>query len=175
MWSLLWLSHTEGESSVLMCVKRHRAVCLNAVETGLWVTAWTPVSGGNSPKGQLPLPPSNSSQACWEERVATFRETKGCFWEMKSSCSQTNRSWKSHALIRARLSRKRRTSYLSGDLLEKKRKKKDPLKYCLLPRGKDIFLDWIPEDVGLNKDVRTNSALLWDYLFAKNQESLRSV
>lgn len=156
-----------------MCVKRHRAVCLNLAETALWVTAWTPVSGGNSPEGQQRLPPSKSSQACWEERVATFSETKGCFWEMKSSCSQTNRSWKSHALIWSRLNRKRRISYLSGGLLEKK--KNCPLKYCLLPRGKDIFLDWTPKDVSLNKDVRTNSVFLWDYLFAKNQKSLKSV
>lgn len=163
-----------------MCVKRHRAVCLNAAETALRVTAWTPVSGGKSPRDSSDFPPCKSSLACWEERVATFIETKGCFGEMKSSCSQTNRSWKSHALISARLNRKRRTSYLSGVLLEKKRKekkrkKKYPLKYCLLPRGKDIFLDWTPKDVGLSEDVRTNSVFLWDYLFAKNQKSLKSV
>lgn len=65
--------------------------------------------------------------------------------------------------------------FVKAPLERKRKEKKYPLKYCLLPRGKDTFLDWTPKDVGLNKDVRTNSVLFWDHLFAKNPKLLKPV
>lgn len=151
-----------------MCVKRHRAVCLNAAETALPVTAWTPVSGGKNPressdfrlaraaspagkKGLQPL--SRQKDALGKWRVPAHRQIG-----LESHTLWYRPVWTGKGGLICQ------EVYLKRKKKGKEKKKKYPLKYCLLPRGKDIFLDWTPKDVGLSEDVRTNSVFLWDCL-----------